>query len=117
MEETQVNFFFNDHVPWEELGDGIRRKIIGHTPHLMSVLIEFDKGAIGTPHSHDEHDQIAFVLKGSFEANINGEVRILKEGDSFVAPRNHLHGVIALEDKSRLIDQFSPRREDYLTAK
>jgi quercetin dioxygenase-like cupin family protein len=116
MEALTVNFFFNDEVPWEELGDGIRRKIVGHTPHLMSVLIEFDKGAIGTPHAHDAHDQIAYVLQGSFEANINGEVRVIRAGDSFIAPRTHMHGVVALEDKSRLLDQFSPRREDYLSA-
>ena len=28
-------------------------------PELMSVLVQFDKGAIGTAHAHDAHDQIA----------------------------------------------------------
>ena len=59
-------YFLNDDAPWTELGDGIRRKIVGHTPELMSVLVQFDEGAIGTPHAHDAHDQIAFVLSGSF---------------------------------------------------
>jgi quercetin dioxygenase-like cupin family protein len=46
----------------------------------MSVIMEFDKGAVGTPHSHEIHDQIAYVIAGSFEAIIDGKVRILKVG-------------------------------------
>ena len=107
-------YFLNDDAPWTELGDGIRRKIVGHTPELMSVLVQFDEGAIGTPHAHDAHDQIAFVISGSFECDVGGVKRVLKPGDAFVAPRLTTHGVVALEPGSTLLDQFSPRREDYL---
>ena len=107
-------YFIDKDVPWEDLGDGIRRKIVGHTPELMSVLVQFDKGAIGTPHAHDAHDQIAMVIAGAFAAEVNGEKRILRAGDAFIAPRLHTHGVVALEADSVLLDQFSPRREDYL---
>ena len=107
-------YFNNASTPWEDLGDGIRRKIVGHTPELMSVLVQFDKGAIGTPHAHDAHDQIAYCLSGSFECQVAGEKLVIKAGDAFVAPRLHTHGVVALEDKSTLLDQFSPRRDDYL---
>ncbi len=107
-------YFLNDAEPWTELGDGIRRKIVGHTPELMSVLVQFDEGAIGTPHAHDAHDQIAFVLTGSFACEVGGVKRTLKPGDAFVAPRLTTHGVVALEPGSTLLDQFSPRREDYL---
>lgn len=109
-----MHFFHNEFATWTELGDGIRRKVIAHTPHLMSVLVQFDKGAIGTPHAHDVHDQIAYVIAGSFEATINGAQRVLKAGDAFVAPRGVEHGVVALEEHSMLLDQFSPRRDDYL---
>lgn len=107
-------YFENAATPWTELGDGIRRKIVGHTPELMSVLVQFDKGAIGTPHAHDAHDQIAYVIGGAFEAEVNGVKRVLRVGDAFIAPRLHMHGVVALEQASTLLDQFSPRREDYL---
>ena len=107
-------YFDNAATPWTELGDGIRRKVVGHTPELMSVLVQFDKGAIGTPHEHDGHDQIAYVLAGSFEAEVAGIKRILRVGDAFVAARLHRHGVVSLESGSTLLDQFSPRREDYL---
>ncbi|MDH0864593.1 cupin domain-containing protein [Mitsuaria sp. GD03876] len=107
-------YFLNDATPWTELGDGIRRKIVGHTPELMSVLVQFDQGAIGTPHAHDAHDQIAMVISGSFACDVGGVKRVLRAGDAFVAPRLTPHGVVALEAGSTLLDQFSPRREDYL---
>lgn len=107
-------YFAGNEMPWTELGDGIRRKIVAHTPQLMSVLVQFDKGAIGTPHAHDVHDQIAFVISGSFEAEVGGVKRVLKPGDAFVAPHHTTHGVVALEAGSTLLDQFSPRRDDYL---
>lgn len=107
-------FFDAATTPWEELGEGIRRKIVGHTPGLMSVLVQFDQGAIGTLHAHDEHDQIAYVISGSFEAEVAGHKRVLRVGDAFIAPRLHQHGVVALEAGSTLLDQFTPRREDYL---
>lgn len=107
-------YFLGAETPWAELGDGIRRKIVGHTPQLMSVLVQFDKGAIGTPHAHDVHDQIAYVISGAFEAEVGGVKRVLRPGDAFVAAHDTTHGVVALEANSTLLDQFSPRRDDYL---
>ncbi|HEY8908564.1 MAG TPA: cupin domain-containing protein [Rhodoferax sp.] len=109
-----AHFFDNSNTPWTELGEGIRRKIVGHTPDLMSVLVQFDKGAIGTAHAHDAHDQIAFVVAGSFETEVAGAKRILKAGDAFIVPRLTWHGTVALEQGSMLLDQFSPRRDDFL---
>lgn len=107
-------FFSHAETPWTELEGGMRRKIVGHTPELMSVLMEFDLGAVGTPHAHDAHDQIGFVIQGAFEAEIDGVKRVLRAGDAFIAQRLTMHGVVCLEQGSLLLDQFSPRRDDYL---
>lgn len=80
----------------------------------MMVCVHFAKGAIGTPHKHDIHDQIAYVAAGSFEVMIEGEKRILKTGDAYMAVKNEMHGVISLEEGSVLIDTFSPKRADFL---
>lgn len=109
-------YFDFQATPWTELGDGIRRKIVAHTPQLMSVLVQFDRGAVGTPHAHDAHDQIAYVVAGAFEAEVGGVRRVLRAGDAFIATRHVMHGVVALEAGSTLLDQFNPRREDYLQA-
>lgn len=107
-------FFHPDRTPWTALGDGIRRKIVGHTPAQMSVLVHFDEGAVGTPHLHEAHDQIAYILAGRFECEVGGQRCVLQAGDAFVAARNTLHGVKALEPDSMILDQFSPPRDDYL---
>ena len=108
------HYFDNSNTPWTELGDGVRRKIVGHTPDLMAVLVQFDKGSVGLAHAHDAHDQIAFVVAGAFEVEVAGVRRILKLGDAFVAPRRVWHGVVAQEPASMLLDQFSPCRLDFL---
>ncbi len=43
-------FFMNDDVPWEELGGGIKRKVMTWSNELMMVCVHFDKGAIGVAH-------------------------------------------------------------------
>jgi quercetin dioxygenase-like cupin family protein len=108
------NYFLDAQVPWTELGDGIRRKIVAHSPELMSVLVQFDEGAVGTVHSHEAHTQIAYVVSGEFEANVGGVRQTLRVGDAFIAPKLVPHGVIAKAPNSTLLDQFSPRRDDYL---
>ncbi|MGF1703568.1 cupin domain-containing protein [Photobacterium makurazakiensis] len=107
-------FFDINSTPWEDLGDGIKRKIVGHTEELMLVHLNFDKGAIGHPHAHDIHDQIGYVVEGSFEAEIDGEKRILKKGDAYIAKKLAVHGAVALEQDSILLDAFSPVRQDFL---
>ena len=107
-------YFDPQETPWTELGDGIRRKLVAHTSQLMSVLVQFEKGAVGTTHAHEVHDQIAYVLAGSFEAEVAGVKRVLRVGDAFLAAHGNLHGVVALEAGSTLLDQFSPPRDDYL---
>ncbi|WP_086981037.1 cupin domain-containing protein [Vibrio aphrogenes] len=110
-----VNPFFQiDEHEWEEIGGGIKRKIVGYTDDLMAVHLCFDKGAIGAPHTHEIHDQIGYVVEGSFEAEINGEKRVLKKGDAYIARKHMEHGAVALEQDSILLDMFSPAREDFL---
>ena len=107
-------FYRDADTPWTELGDGIRRKIVAHTPQLMSVLVQFDRGAVGTPHAHEVHDQIAYIVADRFEAVIDGHKQVLQAGDAFVAVHGAQHGVVALDQGATLLDQFSPRRDDYL---
>lgn len=107
-------FFMNDETPWEELGDGVRRKIMTWSDELMMVAVHFNKGAIGVAHQHDIHDQIAYVAAGSFEVEIEGAKRVLRTGDAYRAVKHQMHGVMALEQDSVLIDTFSPKRADFL---
>ena len=107
-------FYEDVRHPWIDVEPGIRRKIVGHTPNLLAALVLFDQNAVGVAHSHAGHEQIAYVLAGAFEVEVAGEKRVLRTGDAFVADRNVSHGVVALEPDSRLLDIFSPRRDDFI---
>jgi len=98
---------------WTDLGQGNRRRVVLHTPELMIVEFTFEKGGIGALHSHP-HVQASYVATGKFEVTIDGQVRTLAAGDSFIVPPNLVHGVKALE-AGRLVDCFAPARDDFLT--
>ena len=107
-----MEFIKKNEIRTEDLGNGIRRKIYGTDDNIMMVIVEFDKGAVGTIHSH-RHSQVTYVQKGSFEITIGDKTEILKTGDGFYAPPHKEHGAVALEE-GVLIDVFSPMREDFL---
>jgi quercetin dioxygenase-like cupin family protein len=108
-----VKVFIEDaDIPWEELGNGLRRKIMSYDERLMLVKVQFDKGGIGSLHQHD-HTQITHIDSGVFEVEIAGKKQVLKGGDVFFIPSNALHGVVCLE-AGVLIDAFSPMREDFV---
>jgi quercetin dioxygenase-like cupin family protein len=102
------------HTPWDTVGDGVRRQILGHGPDLMMVRVDFRKGAVGVVHHHP-HRQVTYVVTGSFEAEVNGEKQRLGPGDCFFVTADVPHGVVALEDGT-LIDVFTPARDDFLRA-
>jgi quercetin dioxygenase-like cupin family protein len=105
-------FLFNNDYEWENVGDGVRRKIMGYNKNLMLVLVEFKKGAVGYIHKH-YHSQVSYLISGSFEVTIGAEKKIQKAGDVYFLESNVEHGVVALEDSS-LIDVFTPHREDFV---
>jgi quercetin dioxygenase-like cupin family protein len=107
-------FFINADEPWQELGGGMRRKILPWADDLMAVCVSFDKGAVGTLHSHGAHTQIGYIAAGSFEATVNGEKRTLRAGDAYLAVKDAPHGAVALENGSMILDVFNPKRDDFL---
>ncbi len=97
-----------------QTGEKTTRRVLIHGPALMLVEFSFKRGGMGTPHKHAEHEQVGYVAGGSFEITVDGETRIAKVGDTYYAAKNVLHGVVALEDDSVLIDSFTPPRTDFL---
>ncbi|MGB5446162.1 MAG: cupin domain-containing protein [Psychromonas sp.] len=108
------HFFKIEEHQWEDIGGGIKRKIVGYTDDLMAVHLCFDKGAIGAPHAHEIHDQIGYVVSGSFEVEVEGEKQVLSAGDAYIVAKHLVHGAVALEQDSILLDMFNPAREDFL---
>lgn len=105
-------FVKGNDINFKDLGGGVSRKVLAYNSDLMSVELKFEKGAIGTMHTHP-HTQISYVLEGRFEANIGGEIRIIKKGDTYIAEPDVQHGVVCLE-AGALLDIFTPAREDFI---
>jgi quercetin dioxygenase-like cupin family protein len=110
--KTEELFIQGKNIQWEIVGDGVRRKIMGHDPYLMMVYVEFKKGSIGPRHAHP-HTQVTYIESGSFEVFIGNEKQVLGAKDCYFIPANIEHGVIALEDSS-LVDVFTPERQEFL---
>jgi unsaturated pyranuronate lyase len=105
-------FIKSQEISWEQVDTGVERKILGYDDQLMMVCVRFEKGAVGTLHHH-VHRQISYVQEGRFEVSIDGEKKILEQGDCFFVAPDLVHGVVALE-KGTLVDIFTPARMDFL---
>ena len=97
------------------VGDKCLRRVLIQGPAMMLVEFRFQKGGIGTPHKHDEHEQVGYIAKGSFELTVDGKMQVVHAGDTYYAARNVMHGVVALEEDSVIIDTFTPPRADFLS--
>lgn len=106
------NVFLNKELETEDLGNGVKRKILAYHDNLMTVEVSFEEGAIGAMHSHP-HEQITYIIEGEFEFNIGGKKTILKAGDTAYKQPNIEHGAVCLK-KGKLLDIFTPCRKDFL---
>lgn len=97
---------------FEELGRGVKRKILAHGDALMQVEVHFKQGAQGASHSHI-HTQTSYVLEGAFAFAIDGQKSIVRRGDTVYMPSGVEHGCVCLE-AGVLLDVFAPQREDFL---
>ena len=109
------SFLMNDALPWEDLGGGVSRQVMGYNNDLMMVKFKFVKGGVGAPHHHI-HSQGALVVSGVFELTINGKSQILKAGDGYFVEPDVVHSALCLED-GVLIDAFNPIRKDFIVGR
>ncbi|WP_221390564.1 cupin domain-containing protein [Dyadobacter sp. NIV53] len=112
QEAKGKQFIVDADIPWQDLGKGLKRKIMSYDSTMMMVKIVFEKGGIGTPHKH-VHTQMSYVESGIFEVTIADKKQILKKGDGYYIPSNVMHGAVCLEP-GILIDLFTPMREDFV---
>ena len=113
MDDLKKKAFIADNeIGWEELGGGLKRKIMAHDANLMLVKVAFEKGGIGVLHSHF-HTQMSYVESGEFEITIGDQKQVLRKGDVYHVAPNVVHGALCLSE-GMLVDIFNPLREDFL---
>ena len=112
MDQKGKQFINDSDIPWEELGGGLRRKIMSYDDNIMMVKVAFETGGIGALHSHF-HTQMSYVESGAFEITIGDKTGTLKKGDAYYIPPNIIHGALCTE-AGILVDVFTPLREDFI---
>jgi quercetin dioxygenase-like cupin family protein len=85
---------------------------VASSERMTYSFLTFSPRAVLKEHKHP-HEQFGVVLEGGFELTIGGEKRVVKAGDTYVIPSNVPHSGVALDAPARVLDVFSPPREDY----
>jgi len=96
-----------------------RTRYLAHLSNLMMVVIDFQDGSASRPdppHSHP-HEQISYVVSGEIHVVLGNETTRLGPGDIFTVPPNLPHSIQVLTSTARLVDTFTPVREDFLKRK
>ena len=99
----------------EKVKEGFERRIT-HLDNLMVVVCDFTNGPMpkpDPPHSHP-HEQITYVAKGELFLFLEEKKHQLTPGDIFLVPSDLPHCIQTISGHVRLIDCFSPTREDFL---
>jgi len=103
-------FIDMDNLTQRTLADGATASV-SWGEKIMLSFVDLKSNATVPSHSHP-HEQMALVLLGEVEVTIANESKLLKEGDVFLVPSGVEHSVRNLNSRSRVLDIFSPPRED-----
>ena len=106
-------FTYNHDVPLTPGGEGVQRKILSYSQDLMLCEILLEAGSVVPIHAHP-HEQITYIITGKCTYTVGEETRDVAAGDSVLIPGNVPHSITAHENM-KVVDVFSPAREDFLT--
>ena len=99
-------------VPAIELAPGIKAHIISSEKITLSFA-SAEPNAPLPPHRH-ENEQMLIVMDGAIDFVIEGKQYHVEKGDVIVLPSNTEHGAYFTEKGARVIDVFSPPRQDFV---
>lgn len=80
--------------------------------HMLLSIVDLEANAV-VPLHHHPHEQSGTVLTGELEMSIAGESRWLKPGQAYLIPGGVEHGAKTGATPARVLDIFSPVREEY----
>ena len=98
-------------LPTREILDGTIRGQYAHLPKMTIGEVRIDANTVVPMHQHP-HEQTTYVIEGRFEFTIDCETTILEPGMVALIPGGVMHGGRTLT-ACRVIDVFSPARDDY----
>ena len=99
-------------LPQLELFPGIV-SALASGDNLMLSFLEMEQDAEVAEHSHP-HEQAGLVLAGKLRFRIGQEEKVVGPGEAFIIPPNVVHWGVVEEGPAKVLDIFSPPREDYV---
>jgi quercetin dioxygenase-like cupin family protein len=97
-------------IPEKEVFPGFHGRFV-HSGAMTFAWWRIDEGAEVPEHAHP-HEQVVNVLEGELALTVAGHEHVLHAGDVMEIPGGVKHSARAL-GASRVLDVFSPVREDY----
>ena len=96
------------------LGEGISTRIFCGDQAMLSI-VTIEPNAKGKTHSHPQ-EQWGFLIEGS-GVRIQGNEEIeINKGDFWQTPGGVDHGIIGGPEGAKVLDVFSPPRDEYKVA-
>lgn len=118
MATTMKQTFFNLDDPdlgiQRELAPGLNARIFVGDQAMLSV-VEIAPNAQGSIHSHPQ-EQWGVMLEGDGVRTQDGEEFPVKAGDFWCTPGGVTHGLRAGPGGAKVLDIFSPPRDEYRKA-
>ena len=115
---SQADEFYNlddlEQGLFRQLAPGLTTRIFAGDEAMLSV-VAFEPHAEGTLHSHPE-EQWGVMLEGDGIRTQGGEDIPVKAGDFWRTPGGVPHTLKAGANGARVLDVFSPPREEYRKA-
>jgi len=99
-------------VPLIELVSGTKSHIVSAEKMTVSFLT-MDPNCYFALHRH-ESEQIMLVIDGACDEIVEGKIYHLEKGDVIILPPNTEHGGYISDRGCRVIDIFSPPRQDFV---
>ncbi|WP_422933023.1 cupin domain-containing protein [Sinomonas sp. P47F7] len=101
-----------DDIPLEVARPGITRKAYA-TDEVMIVWNTVEKGLELRPHSHEDFDQLVFILEGEADYYVDGIAHRMGPRDLMLVERGKEHYIEVTSGPCVNIDIFVPPRADY----
>ncbi len=95
----------------KEIAPGAQIRTFWGNEMLLSV-VDLAPGSFVPLHSHP-HEQAGMIISGELELTIAGETRRLGPEDAYIIPGGVEHSGKTGDVPTKVLDIFSPVREDY----
>lgn len=77
---------------------------------MLMVEITEPAGMVIPAHSHDDHESVVYLIKGTMELTIGDQTFMARAGDAWIHPIGVVHSSVAVEDCVAVEIKSPPRK-------